>query len=59
MILAMRKRKKKTVPPKLETPKKEKIAVNKTVSDIQEDDGALPSFGIMPSRDLKKNLGCG
>jgi hypothetical protein len=59
MILTMGKRKKKTVTPKPEVPKKEISVLEKTVVDIKEDDDALPSFGIMPSRDLKKNLGCG
>jgi hypothetical protein len=59
MILTMGKRKKKTVAPKPEIPKKVIPVQKKTVVDIEEDDDALPSFGIMPSRDLKKNLGCG
>lgn len=59
MILTMGKRKKKTVAAKLETPKKEVPLVNNIVSNTQEDDNALPAFGTLPSRDLKKNLGCG
>jgi hypothetical protein len=59
MILTMGKRKKTTVPPKPEIPKKELPVLKRTVADIDEDNDALPAFGILPTRDLKKNLGCG
>lgn len=60
MILTMAKRKKKTVPRKLGTNDTEKESASKSTPLPQdEDEEGLPSFGILPSRDLKKNLGCG
>ena len=59
MILAMGKRKKKTVrkkalPERTESPKPEKEA-----DFILEENALMQGMGILPSRDLKKNLGCG
>lgn len=59
MILAMAKRKKKAVTPKSQTKHSEKELAEKVTPSIPEDEEEIPAFGILPSRDLKKNLGCG
>lgn len=59
MILGMSKRKKKTLPQNAKAKESEVESAKKVTSIIREDDEELPAFGILPSRDLKKNLGCG
>ncbi|WP_160118604.1 hypothetical protein [Chryseotalea sanaruensis] len=55
----MGKRKKKTVPQKAKAKDSEAESPEKVKPVIREDDEELPAFGILPNRDLKKNLGCG
>jgi hypothetical protein len=59
MILGMGKRKKKTVPLKTKAKDSKTEYPEKVTPIIHEEDEELPAFGILPSRDLKKNLGCG
>lgn len=59
MILDMGKRKKKTVPQKAKSKDSGAGLYEKPTPVIEENNEELPAFGILPSRDLKKNLGCG
>ena len=59
MILAMGKRKKKAVRKKALPERPESAKPREEADFIEEENALVQGMGILPSRDLKNNLGCG